>query len=78
MPKNTTKKEAAARAERRREQTRRSLTKHRETRERVEFLLPTGWRDKLHDAVYDRTPHASTQAWFMHAVGRIIGERPPG
>lgn len=66
-----------ARAERRREQTYRSVKKHRAARDRCELLLPKGWRDKLHAAVYAGGKHATTQGWFVAVVAELIGEEPP-
>ena len=63
------------RAARRREQTYRSVKKHREAHDRVELLLPKGWRDKLHAAA--RASHSTTQSWFTATVAELIGEPPP-
>ncbi|QDP46557.1 MAG: hypothetical protein Unbinned4098contig1000_17 [Prokaryotic dsDNA virus sp.] len=58
--------------ERRRRKNAEYVKRYKASRERVEFFLPQGMRDKLRASVTGAGKHDSVQAWFLDKVKEII------
>ncbi len=57
--------------EKRRRKNAEYVKRYKAKRERVEFFLPQGSRDKLRAAVTGSGKHESVQAWFLDMVERV-------
>ena len=71
MKKKTNKKRPISEAERRKKSAE-HVKRYKAKRERVEFFLPQGQRDKLRTAVTGVGKYESVQAWFLTVVDKII------